>query len=180
MIDRCLFTPNGDNPPFPVPLDDLCTVPTEGMAVMLADLVIGIGTATEFQKKMFEKTLDVLEIGTGSGYQAAILAERCRSVFSVDVQLHTKAVAQLPENVVLMTANGYEFDSGEQFDGMLVTFGAARISQSWVKQTKIGGRLVVPLDTGTGYRISIYGRTEEGLRLLDVVAYANFTPGAEA
>jgi protein-L-isoaspartate(D-aspartate) O-methyltransferase len=172
MIDRCLFTPNGDNPPFPVPLDDLCTVPTEGMARLLADLVLN-DSGMQGEK-------DVLEIGTGSGYQAAILAERCRSVFSVDVKLQAQAVTHLPPNVALMQANGYEFDSGETFDGVLVTFGAARISQTWVKQTKIGGRLVVPLETGTACRISVYERTPEGLDLVEVVAYANFTPGAEA
>jgi protein-L-isoaspartate O-methyltransferase len=172
MIDRCLFTPNGDNPPFPVPLDDLCTVPTEEMARLLADLVLS-DSGKDGEK-------DILEIGTGSGYQAAVLAERCRSVFSVDVKLQAQAVMHLPPNVALMTADGYEFDSGEQFDGVLVTFGASKISQSWVKQTKIGGRLVIPLDTGTGCRISVYERTADGLDLIDVVAYANFTPGAEA
>jgi hypothetical protein len=40
--------------------------------------------------------------------------------------------------------------------------------------------LVIPLDTGTGCRISVFERTNEGIELLDVVAYAMFTPGAEA
>ncbi len=177
MIDRCLFTPNGDNPPFPVPLDDLCTVPTEEMARLLANLVLGGDDDPGLTVVSYK---DILEIGTGSGYQAAILAERCRSVFSVDVKLQPNAATLTPSNVVLMTADGYEFDSGEQFDGVLVTFGAARIAESWVKQTKVGGRLVIPLDTGTGCRISVYERTKHGLELLDVVAYANFTPGAEA
>jgi protein-L-isoaspartate(D-aspartate) O-methyltransferase len=177
MINRCLFTPNGDNPPFPVPLDDLCTVPTEEMANLLANLVLGGDDDPGLTVVSFK---DILEIGTGSGFQAAVLAERCRSVFSVDVEMRSSAIATLPSNVFLMTANGYEFDSGEEFDGVLVTFGASRISENWVKQTKVGGLLVVPLDTGTGCRISVYGRTETGLRLLDVVAYAPFTPGAEA
>jgi protein-L-isoaspartate(D-aspartate) O-methyltransferase len=170
MINRCLFTPNGDNPPFPVPLDDLCTVPTVEMAYLLADLVVGDGKTPQ----------DVLEIGTGSGYQAAILAERCRSLLSIDVRMQSSAALHLPPHVALMVANGYEYDSGELFDAVLVTFGASRIAQAWVKQTKIGGRLVIPLDTGMGCRISVYERTADGLELLDVVAYAYFTPGAEA
>lgn len=177
MINRCLFTPNGDNPPFPVPLDDLCTVPTEDMVCLLANLVLGGDDDPGLTVVAFK---DILEIGTGSGYQAAILAERCRSVFSIDVKMQASAALHLPENVVLMLANGYEYDSGEQFDGVLVTFGASRVAESWVKQTKVGGRLVVPLDTGTGCRISVYERTADGIKLLDVVAYANFTPGAEA
>ncbi len=174
MIDRCQFTPNGDNPPFAVPIDDLCTVPTESMAYLLASLLLGEPDGCEVQKK------DILEIGTGSGYQTAILAARCRSVISLDMKMQPSAALHLPENVVLMLANGYEYDSGEQFDGVLVTFGASRIAQSWVNQVKLGGRLVVPLDTGTNYRISVYERTEAGLELLEVAAYAPFTPGAEA
>ena len=170
MIDRCLFTPNHDNPPFPVPLDDLCTVPTTEMAHLLADLLCDGPAAAK----------DMLEIGTGSGYQAAILAERCRSVLTLDVKLQASAALQLPSNVAILVANGYEYDSGEQFDGVLVTFGACRIAESWVRQTKLGGRLVIPLDTGTGCRISVFERTNEGIELLDVVAYAPFTPGAQA
>jgi protein-L-isoaspartate(D-aspartate) O-methyltransferase len=168
VIDRCLFTPNGDNPPSPVPLDDLCTVPTEEMAHLLADLITA------------NMPLDVLEIGTGSGYQAAILAQRCRSLVSVDVKLQPGVAEKLPSNVAIVIADGYEFDSGEQFDAVLVTFAASRLASSWVQQTKIGGRLVVPMQMATGCRISVYERTEVGVNLLDVAAYAPFTPGAEA
>jgi protein-L-isoaspartate(D-aspartate) O-methyltransferase len=168
MIDRCLFTPNGDNPPFPVPLDEICTVPTEQMAALLADLVLG------------DSARDVLEIGTGSGFQAAIIAQRCRSLVSVDITLRAGVVEKLPDHVALIVANGYEFDSGEQFDGVLVTFAASRLSSSWIKQTKVGGRLVVPIQMPTGCRISVFERTEIGIKLIDVAAYAPFTPGAEA
>jgi protein-L-isoaspartate O-methyltransferase len=177
MIDRCLFTPNGDNPPFPVPLDDLCTVPTEEMACLLANLVLGGDDDPGLTVVSFQ---DILEIGTGSGYQTAILAERCRSVASIDVRMQSSAVIHLPENVALITANGYEYDTGEKFDGVLVTFGASRVAESWVRQVKVGGRLVIPIDTGTLYRISVYERTEEGIELVSVAAYAPFTPGAEA
>jgi protein-L-isoaspartate(D-aspartate) O-methyltransferase len=142
------------------------------MACLLADLVLdGAGP---------DKLKDVLEIGTGSGYQSAILAERCRSLVSIDVKCQPSALLQLPESVALVIANGYEYDSGEQFDAVLVTFAAVRIAQAWVRQTKVGGRLVIPLDTGTGCRISVFERTDEGIELLDVVAYAPFTPGAQA
>lgn len=177
MIDRCQFTPNGDNPPFPVPLDDLCTVPTESMAYLLASLLLGEAQADGFEVQ--EK--DVLEIGTGSGYQTAILAERCRSVVSVDVKMQPTAPLRLPANVALILANGYEYDSGEQFDAVLVTFGASQVAKSWVSQLKDGGRLVVPLDSGTGCcRVSVFERVGDELRLLEVAAYAPFTPGAEA
>lgn len=171
MINRSQFTPDGDNPPFAVPIDDLCTVPTEWMAILLADLLIGDRDSSK---------MDVLEIGTGSGYQTAILAERCRSVVSIDLQTADEVAARLPENVALIKGNGYEIETGEQFDGVLVTFGSKFISPVWARQVKDGGRLVVPIEAGGMSRISVYERVGSGLVLIDVAAYAGFTPGAEA
>ena len=169
MINRCQFTPDGSNPPIPVPLDDICTVPTEAMAYFLAELAVGDG-----------KGKDVLEIGTGSGYQSAVLAERCRTVVSMDVALRPGVADRLPSNVALMVGNGYEYDTEEQFDAVLVTFAAAYIATSWVKQVKDGGLLVVPVECGNGTRISVYKKEGTELRLNNVAAWAPFTPGVQA
>ena len=168
MIDRSLFTPDGSNPPFPVPISDICTVPTPEMAYLLADLVVGDRVA---------KQLDILEFGTGSGYQAAVLAERCRAVLSIDIRLYPGTAERLPENVALMVGSGYEVETGERFDGVLVTFGSSGVSPKWFAQTKEGGRLVVPLFCGDSCAISVYERHGDDLQLVDRVAYAGFTPG---
>jgi protein-L-isoaspartate(D-aspartate) O-methyltransferase len=173
MIDRRQYTPDGSNPPFPVPINDLCTVPTEEMAMLLANLVLG-------ENPEAAKLKDILEIGTGSGYQAAILAERCRSLVSIDVCLNRALEEKLPSHVALVVANGYEYDTEEQFDGVLVTFGAHAIAASWGWQLKEGARLVVPLLRGSGSAISVYARIGDQLALLEVVAYAPFTKGVEA
>lgn len=123
---------------------------------------------------------DILEIGTGSGYQAAILAQSCRSVVSLDVCQDRSVAEKLPSNVALIAANGYEYDTGEQFDGVLVTFGAQHIAQSWGLQLKQGARLVVPLIRGDSSAISVYERQGDQLCLIEVVAYAPFTKGVEA
>lgn len=171
MIDRSQFTPDGDNPPFAVPIDDLCTVPTEWMAILLADLLIGDRDPSK---------MDVLEIGTGSGYQTAVLAERCRSVLSIDLHTADDVAGKLPDHVGLMKGNGYEIDTGEEFDGVLVTFGSKAVSPIWFKQVKNGGRLVVPIESGGMCRISVYEKVGSGIVLIDVAGYAGFTPGAEA
>lgn len=168
MIDRCLFTPDGSNPPCAVPINDLCTVPTEQMAYLLADLVIGDRDASK---------LDLLEIGTGSGYEAAILSERCRSLVSIEIADVQKAASLLPENVALIHANGYEFDTQEEFDGVLVTFGSRSVSPAWAKQVKDGGRLVVPLLVSGMSQIRLYERNRDLLKLLEIVGYAEFTEG---
>ena len=171
MIDRCLFTPDGTNPPCAVPINDLCTVPTEQMAYLLADLVIG---------DRDPKQLDLLEIGTGSGYEAAILSERCRSLVSIEINMLPEVAARLSENVALIHANAYEFDTQEQFDGVLVTFGSSSISPVWMKQLKNGARLVVPLVNGDTSQIRLYERRGDVLKLLEIVGYAEFTEGIQA
>jgi len=168
MIDRHLYTPNGDNPPCAVPLNDLCTVPTEQVACLLADLVIGDRNAKE---------LDLLEIGTGSGYQAAILAERCRSLVSIEVNLDPSVAYKLPDNMAVIHANGYEYDTAEQFDGVLITFASVAIAPIWAEQLKEGGRLVVPLTRSGISQVRVYERMAFSLVLKDVVGYAAFTEG---
>ena len=171
MINRCAFTPDGTNPNCAVPLNDLCTVPTEQMAYLLASLVIGDRDPSK---------LDILEIGTGSGYQSAILSEQCRSVVSIEVDPALDCAAKLPENVALVHANGYEFDTQEQFDGVLVTFGSSEIAPVWAKQVKDGGRLVVPLVVSGMSQIRMYERRGDELKLAEIVGYAEFTEGIQA
>lgn len=162
MIDRSLFCPQQENPPWPVPLTPTCTVPTEGMAYMLADLLNTCG--------------DVLEIGTGSGYQTAVLAERCRSVVSVEINPQNQVQQKLPSHVVLFNADGCIFHTDNEFDGILVTFGANALYDVWHRQLKEGGRLVVPLKMGDATcQISVYEKRNGLLQLIDAVAYAPFT-----
>jgi protein-L-isoaspartate(D-aspartate) O-methyltransferase len=143
------------------------------MAYLLASLLLGDDPEEAKQK-------DVLEIGTGSGYQAAILAERCRSVVSIDVCLNRSLSEKLPSNVALIAANGYEYDTQEEFDGVLVAFAAQALARSWGLQLKQGARLVVPVMRGNSSAISVYERQGEELNLVDVPAYAPFTKGVEA
>lgn len=121
---------------------------------------------------------DVLEIGTGSGFQCAVLAERFRSVVSIECEPYPIA-HKLPDHVALIVGNGYEFNTGEEFDGVLVTFAASSVSPVWAKQVRLGGRLVIPLQIGSCCRISVYQRDENGLRLIDTIGYAPFTEGVK-
>ena len=164
-VDRKQFTPDGLDPAVPVVISPYCTVPTEAMALMLAGLV---GPCES-----------VLEIGTGSGYQAAVLAERCKEVVSVEVQPVADLANKLPSNVVLIHGDGCTLDTGDKFDAVLVTFAAPRIMHSWFKQVRDAGRLVVPLHKGGTCRICVYEKCGDKLVLAQVKAYANFTPMVE-
>jgi protein-L-isoaspartate(D-aspartate) O-methyltransferase len=94
----------------------------------------------------------VLEIGTGSGYQAAVLARLCKRVFTIErhgelAQQARRLLSELEiHNVTVLVADGTlgrsEFGP---FDAILVTAGAPSVPGPLVSQLKVGGRLVVPV-----------------------------------
>ncbi len=96
----------------------------------------------------------ILEIGTGSGYQTAILAELAAEVFSIEIisSLAERARARLDEmgytNVQLRSGDG-RFGWPEQapFDGILVAAAPKDVPEALLEQLKDGGRLVIPVGT---------------------------------
>jgi len=94
----------------------------------------------------------VLEIGTGSGYQTAILAELAERVFSIEriALLATGARRVLDAlndyNVAIRVGDGtYGWREESPFDAIMVTAGAPRIPRLLIEQLTVGGRLVVPV-----------------------------------
>jgi len=98
----------------------------------------------------------VLEIGTGSGYQAAVLAEIVSEVYTIEIvePLAAAAADRLErlgyDNVEVRTGDGnYGWPEAAPFDGIIVTAGG-RLPPALVEQLKPGGRLVIPLNRGGG------------------------------
>jgi protein-L-isoaspartate(D-aspartate) O-methyltransferase len=94
----------------------------------------------------------VLEIGTGSGYQAAILAELCRQVYSMEIiePLAQEAQARLARlgyrNIELKVGDGYYgWKEMGPFDAIIVTAVAGHVPPPLVDQLKAGGRMVIPV-----------------------------------
>jgi protein-L-isoaspartate(D-aspartate) O-methyltransferase len=94
----------------------------------------------------------VLEIGTGSGYQAAVLAELCQKVFTIErvKTLADKARATLDrlgyKNVAMKVYDGtYGWKEMSPFDAIIVTAAAPDVPDTLVEQLKDGGRLVIPV-----------------------------------
>ena len=94
----------------------------------------------------------VLEVGTGSGYQAAVLAEVVKQVYSIELieSLGRTAAARLAElgyrNVEVRIGDGYQgWPDQAPFDGILVTAAAPRVPPALVAQLKTGGRMVIPV-----------------------------------
>ena len=94
----------------------------------------------------------VLEIGTGSGYQAAVLAEIAKSVYTIEIiePLGNEAARRLQSlgygNVKTRIGDGYYgWPEAAPFDAILVTAAASHVPPPLLKQLKPGGRMVVPL-----------------------------------
>lgn len=94
----------------------------------------------------------VLEIGTGSGYQTAILAELAKWVVSIEritqlVESARQALGNLGyTNIEIhMAENTLGWPAGAPYDAVMVTAGAPRIPDALVKQLALGGRLVIPV-----------------------------------
>ena len=99
-----------------------------------------------------EKGDRVLEIGTGSGYQAAVLARLVDEVYTIEIRetLGKRAEQTLAdlgyENVHVRIGDGYKgWPEKAPFDGIIVTAAPERIPQPLLEQLKVGGRLVIPV-----------------------------------
>ena len=94
----------------------------------------------------------VLEIGTGSGYQAAVLAETVGKVFSIEIieSLGQEAAQRLKNleyhNIEVKIGDGYKgWPEKAPFDGIIVTAAAPHLPKELIEQLKPGGRMVIPV-----------------------------------
>jgi protein-L-isoaspartate(D-aspartate) O-methyltransferase len=102
----------------------------------------------------------VLEIGTGSGYQAAVLAEIVKEVYTIEIRknLADRAAERLKAlgygNVQVKYADGYYgWEEHAPFDAIIITASANHIPPPLIKQLKEGGRLIVPLGSTVYYQM---------------------------
>ena len=127
----------------------------------------------------------VLEIGTGSGYQTAILAQLVDEVYSVEriKPLQQKARQRLRQlklrNVHMNHADGgMGWEERGPFDGILATAAPGSIPEDLLRQLAVGGRLVIPVGT-ENQRLEVVTRTGEGFetRIVEAVNFVPLRPG---
>lgn len=143
-VPRHLFVPQAQQPyayeNHPLPIGHAQTISQPYIVALMTDLLKP------------GKQDRVLEIGTGSGYQAAILAELVGSVYTIEIvaPLAIEARERLARlgyrNVVVRTGDGYKgWEEHAPFDAIMVTAGAPEIPPPLLRQLKPGGRMVIPV-----------------------------------
>jgi protein-L-isoaspartate(D-aspartate) O-methyltransferase len=113
----------------------------------------------------------VLEIGTGSGYQAAVLAELVAAVYSIDrmAGLSARAEKVLAElgytNIHLRVGDGtLGWPEEAPFDAILVTAGAPQVPRPLVEQLALNGRLVIPVGDQYSQTLTLVRKTQDGVK----------------
>ena len=129
----------------------------------------------------------VLEIGTGCGYQAALLAQLATEVYSIERLrgLHDKARDNLRPfrlpNVQLLFGDGMiGYAKGAPYAAIISAAGGEALPQQWIDQLAVGGRLVAPLQAANGVQaLVVVDKTPQGIRqsLLEAVHFVPLKSG---
>jgi protein-L-isoaspartate(D-aspartate) O-methyltransferase len=141
------------------------------------------------QELKVDSTDQVLEIGTGSGYQAAILAEIVDTVFTIEIKskLAASAAKRLEtlgySNIKTKCADGYfGWPEKATFDAIILTCAVNHVPPPLLEQLKFGGRMILPLGSSRYYQILIrLTKTKERIEVeyLGTVAFVPMTGAAE-
>ena len=131
----------------------------------------------------------VLEIGTGCGYQAALLSLLAREVYSIERLrgLHDKARENLRPlrlpNVHLIFADGMlGYAQGAPYSAIISAAGGQALPSAWIDQLAVGGRIVAPMQTNAGQQaLVVVDKTPQGLKqiLLEPVLFVPLKSGID-
>jgi len=112
----------------------------------------------------------VLEIGTGSGYQSAVLAELVKQVYTIEIvePLARSARDRLHElgynNVEVRHGDGYKgWSEHAPFDAIILTAAAPRIPQTLIDQLRMGGRMVLPMEGALLQKLLLVTKEIDGI-----------------
>jgi protein-L-isoaspartate(D-aspartate) O-methyltransferase len=129
------------------------------------------GCPLDAQGKDQGKMGRVLEIGSGCGYQAALLARLCKEVYSIERLrgLYDKALVNVRHlsapNLHLLLGDGMlGAPSGAPYAGIIAAAGGEAIPQAWIDQLAVGGRIVAPTGNGSAQSLVVIDKTAHGVK----------------
>lgn len=123
----------------------------------------------------------VLEIGTGCGYQAAVLAELAGDVFSIEIveplaRTAADTLQRLGKRVTTRVGDGYKgWPEAAPFDAIIVTAAPDHIPPALIEQLKPGGRLVIPVGT-LNQSLTVVTKNSDGTTFHDDIVPVRFVP----
>ena len=124
----------------------------------------------------------ILEIGTGSGYQAAVLAEMGLKVFTIEIveNLGLRAQSDLIRigypDINVKIGDGYQgWPQEAPFDGIIITAAPPKLHEPLVAQLKVGGRMVVPVGV-TRQELNVYTKRSDGSVHKETIIPVRFVP----
>jgi protein-L-isoaspartate(D-aspartate) O-methyltransferase len=172
-VPRHLFVPeeyiNEAYEDYPLPIGEGQTISQPYIVAKMTELL---------EIKKGEK---VLEIGTGSGYQAAVLAEVGAKVYTIEIlpKLAEKAKKTLSslgyENVTVLVGDGFKgYIQEAPYDKIIVTAAPEKIPQPLIEQLKVGGKLVIPVGK-YDQELKVVTKKEEGI-IVESVLPVRFVP----
>ncbi len=126
---------------------------------------------------------NILEIGTGCGYQTSILSKVSFQVFTIErlKQLQDKAIERFKsldlDNITYKHADGFlGWQEHAPFDAIIVTASPSSIPKKLVEQLAVGGRMLIPLTVESGgQELILLQKTEEGMEQM-MIEKVNFVP----
>lgn len=123
----------------------------------------------------------VLDIGTGSGYAAAVLSHIVQKVYSIEriPELADRAALLLKdyENIEVTAGDGtLGWPEKAPFDAIIVTAGAPVVPESLLKQLKEGGRLIIPVGDSLSQRLLRLRKTAAGRFTREIIEHVRFVP----
>jgi protein-L-isoaspartate(D-aspartate) O-methyltransferase len=179
FVDSALVNQAYEDTSLPIGLGQ--TISKPNVVARMVELLLGATQAGE------PRLGRVLEIGTGCGYQAAVLSQVAREVYSIERLrgLHDKARDNLRPfrlaNLHLLFGDGMVgFAKGAPYAAIVAAAGGEQVPAAWIEQLAMGGRIVAPTVTHTGQQaLVVIDKTPKGLveRVLEAVHFVPLKSG---
>jgi len=167
-VERHKFVPsniqNQAYQDFPLPIGDGQTISQPYIVALMTEVLD------------LDNTKNILEIGTGSGYQAAVLAEICNMVYTIEIvkalgEKSKKLLADLNyNNVIVKTGDGYQgWKEHSPFDAIIVTCAPTHIPQALKDQLAEGGKMVIPVGGSFAQELVLLTKKSGKIKETDII-----------